>query len=161
MARTIPLGLTIPVLLVSLALQQYPGTAGAAQRQPGRGTTSNEQRATKAYRAPHSRLQATVPDVFTQISDGSEFACALRRGGTAACWGEDSSGQAQPPTGAFTQISAGYDFACGLRPRGKVRCWGDDTSGQATPPSAFSFTDISAGSDFACGVERGAPMPSL
>ena len=33
---------------------------------------------------------ATMTSGFTQISAGAEYACGLRPGGTATCWGDNS-----------------------------------------------------------------------
>ena len=69
-----------------------------------------------------------------------------------ACWGDNSYGQATPPSGAFSQVSAGYWHTCGLRTDGTLACWGDNEFGQATPP-AGTFTQVSAGMAYTCGLK--------
>jgi alpha-tubulin suppressor-like RCC1 family protein len=85
-----------------------------------------------------------------EITLGFEFSCALVRGGTAKCWGDDTMGQVgngiHLPTGVntpvatptpvsglttATTITAGSvsDVACALLVDGTVACWGDDLEG--------------------------------
>ena len=92
---------------------------------------------------------------FTQITVGTNFACALNTAGVAYCWGANPNGQmgdntggvsgdTQPtptavtvgspsamPTGTvLTQISAGYGYTCALASTGAAYCWGADNNGQ-------------------------------
>ena len=91
--------------------------------------------------------------IFTQLSVGSDFACALTSAGVAYCWGNNHQGQvgnsgtglattpqAVTTSGALTgltltQIDAGGDvalgnFACAQASTGAAFCWGLGTSGQ-------------------------------
>ncbi len=91
--------------------------------------------------------------IFTQISVGSDFACALTSAGVAYCWGNNHNGQvgnsgtslASTPqavtvSGALsgltlTQIAAGGnvalgDFTCAQASTGAAFCWGFGTSGE-------------------------------
>ena len=57
----------------------------------------------------------------------SEFSqsCGLKTDGTAVCWGNNSQGQATPPTGVkFVAISSGLAHTCAQRANGSVTCWG-------------------------------------
>jgi hypothetical protein len=72
------------------------------------------------------------------------FTCGVRNDGSLTCWGDNSYGQATPPTGSFTQVSAGTFHTCGIRSDGSVSCWGDNTASTATPP-AGSFIQLSTG----------------
>ncbi len=104
---------------------------------------------------------ACVPvanEVAGSVSAGTNFTCAVRTGGTVACWGLDGNGQATPPPGTFRQVSAGGLHACGVRTDGTVACWGDNTgspfeggAGKASPP-AGTFRMVSAGRSHSCGV---------
>jgi len=89
--------------------------------------------------------------VGPQGGGGGNFACGVRTDGSVACWGDNASGQATPPTGMFSYVSAGGAFACGLRTDGTIACWGDNSQGQATPLTG-TFLSVSAGSDHACAV---------
>ncbi len=80
---------------------------------------------------------------LTQISVGSDFACALSSAGAAYCWGLGTSGQlgngasvqSNVPVAVsggltFTQIDTGAAFACGLTSAGAAYCWGAGNQGQ-------------------------------
>ena len=88
---------------------------------------------------------------FVSVSAGGYHTCEVRSGGSVACWGSDSYGQATPPAGSFVSVSAGWDHTCGVRSDGFVACWGWNESGRSTPP-AGSFTSVSAGGFHTCGI---------
>jgi alpha-tubulin suppressor-like RCC1 family protein len=86
---------------------------------------------------------------FTQISAGTNFACALTSAGAAYCWGANSNGQqgnggttasngpgpvtttGTPMAGVtLTQVTAGFGYACALGSGGAAYCWGLNTNGQ-------------------------------
>jgi alpha-tubulin suppressor-like RCC1 family protein len=67
------------------------------------------------------------------VAAGNAFTCGIKANGTIACWGDDTYGQATPPTGAFMVIGVGADHACGYRDTGTLVCWGRNDAGQATP----------------------------
>jgi alpha-tubulin suppressor-like RCC1 family protein len=71
---------------------------------------------------------------YVQISSGSQHTCGLENFGTVGCWGDDTHGQATPPTGSFIQVSAGGWHSCAIDGLAAIHCWGDDTYGQSTPP---------------------------
>ena len=56
--------------------------------------------------------------------------CGLRTDGTAICWGDNGSGQADAPEGDFRQISADLSHSCGLRTDGVIVCWGSNEFGR-------------------------------
>ena len=85
------------------------------------------------------------------MSAGFEHTCGVKTDSTLACWGDNSQGQASPPTGTFTQVSAGLQHTCGIRTDGTVACWGDNSQGQATPPGG-TFTQVSADDFHTCAV---------
>jgi alpha-tubulin suppressor-like RCC1 family protein len=102
---------------------------------------------------PGYNLPQTVVGVTgaVGITAGDSHSCALLATGTAACWGNNESGQvgngmafdaitdtnegfpsAQPVSGltAAVSISAGENHTCALRSNHQVRCWGDNQYGQ-------------------------------
>ncbi len=115
-------------------------------------------------------------DDWKQVSAGANFACALRDGGEAYCWGDDAYAQigdgteggdelapkrvvASPDGGmqTFTRIAAGYVSACAIGSDGGLYCWGDngyETLGndplvrEASPRRVGSDTDWSSISVF-------------
>ena len=55
------------------------------------------------------------PAGFVKSAAGYRFSCGLRTDGTVACWGDNISGQTEPPDGQFTSLSAGSSQTCGIR----------------------------------------------
>jgi alpha-tubulin suppressor-like RCC1 family protein len=125
-----------------------------------------------------------VPVAVASLTDavavdaGSEHTCALRRGGSVACWGLGRTGNlgndvvsefaaSFVPTPVVslsdaTAISAGLGHTCALRTGGSVACWGDGaslggadfTSGKPVPVSLLAdVVALSAGgSEHTCAV---------
>lgn len=88
---------------------------------------------------------------WAQLSAGDGFNCGLSTAGKLGCWGDDTQGQASPPTGEYTAVTAGNSHACALRGDGSVSCWGRCEEGQCTPPPG-TYVQVEAGHDFTCGV---------
>ena len=113
------------------------------------------------------------------IACGASFACALRAGGTVACWGNGLGGQLgnglkqlQPSPGPVSMlsdavgISAGESHACAVKADGKVVCWGDNVNGQLgtgdqmerTTPTVITSLDamgiVAAGSRSSCAAKK-------
>lgn len=87
------------------------------------------------------------------VAAGGNFSCALRGGGSVACWGGNGRGQlgkgdesptttpvAVPGLTDIVAISAGEAHVCAVRSTGAVVCWGDGANGQlgAGQPSSSS-----------------------
>ncbi len=89
---------------------------------------------------------------FTSVTAGEVHACALKTNGTLACWGDNSYGQASPPSGTFVAVSAGAYLTCAIKTDGTLACWGEDFDGQTTPPSG-TFTAVSAGGYHTCAIK--------
>ena len=116
------------------------------------------------------------------LSAGTASECAVVKGGTVACWGDNNHGQlgngaviTGSPYGSPTPVTvpgltkvvaiatAGY-FACAVLSDGSVRCWGDNeygtlgngtTTDSASPvlvPSLTNIVAISAGIEHACAL---------
>lgn len=78
------------------------------------------------------------------IASGRESVCALLRGGSVKCWGQNSFFQLgdnskinrSTPTdvsglsAGVKRIAAGYIHACVLLKNGKIKCWGEGSYGQ-------------------------------
>jgi alpha-tubulin suppressor-like RCC1 family protein len=116
---------------------------------------------------------------LTQVSLGTNFACAVDSAGAAYCWGLNTSGQVGNPataghflvpTAVTSQaaVSAGYTHACTIS-SGKAYCWGDNSDGELGNGSTTSsnvpvavitsgvlagvtLTQISAGFFFTCAL---------
>jgi alpha-tubulin suppressor-like RCC1 family protein len=115
----------------------------------------------------------------TQVSVSTGHACAVRKTGEIACWGEGALGKlgnamtanankpvpVQGITDALS-VSAGATHTCAVRANGQAVCWGsrlngrlgdggDTTSNQLTPALVSGVTDavqISAGNTHSCAV---------
>ena len=115
---------------------------------------------------------------WTAVSVGSGFACGLKTGGVAYCWGRgnlgalgnngttDSSSPVLVSGGhSFASISAGGYHACGLKANGEVWCWGYNAYGEGGGSAGANnrvpvqvlggtgFASISAGGYHNCGIK--------
>ena len=61
---------------------------------------------------------------LVSINAGRGYSCGLRADGLLVCWGANTHGQTDAPTGRFTQVSTGDDHICAVRADGVVVCWG-------------------------------------
>lgn len=89
-------------------------------------------------------VAVATDSVFASLTLGVMHACGLTPGGTALCWGLNSSGQLGtgvaggtvssplPVSGgrSFTSLGAGYLHTCGVTTSAEVYCWGRNTYGQ-------------------------------
>jgi alpha-tubulin suppressor-like RCC1 family protein len=100
---------------------------------------------------PYQNYIATSGVAFAQVSAGYHHSCMLKSNGSLSCWGNDDSGEANPPMGTFLQVSAGEDFTCALRTNKTLACWGASFYHQTTPPVG-TFTQVSAGEFHACAL---------
>ncbi len=83
--------------------------------------------------------------VDPQVSCGRRYCCFLDQFGQLTCWGDDSYGQASPPTGTYTALSAGdYYHACAIDLYGQAHCWGDPSDDMTSAPTD-TLVAISAG----------------
>ena len=193
----IPIASVSDSVLVFETSQVVPGSSGGAlldrrreivglvlNVQPPEATARNVVQVIellRAWRFPvalRGRFALAEPE---QVSAGEGFSCALRREGTAFCWGSNDHGELGTGTrGAslepvrvttalgFASISTGSTFACALTTDGEAYCWGnagpDDEGPGAVPgerlerrvPGAVAgghkFASLSAGGAHACGV---------
>jgi alpha-tubulin suppressor-like RCC1 family protein len=73
------------------------------------------------------------------------------KSGVLSCWGDNSFGQTNVPSGIFKDVAAGSRHSCALTLGGQAACWGDNSQGQSTPPSG-RFKIIEAMGDHSCAV---------
>lgn len=131
-------------------------------------------------------VQANGLKNVVQLSLGDRHACALIKGGTVRCWGDDTQGQlgdgTRTPSGTATMVSgitsgatavaAGGMHTCAVVTGGGVQCWGNDQSGQlgngqtsgssVVPVAVMGLTSgataITAGEAFTCAVVSGGAV---
>jgi alpha-tubulin suppressor-like RCC1 family protein len=123
--------------------------------------------------------------ILTQITTGSNFACALSSAGAAYCWGagnNDQLGNGTSPatqdtavavttTGALsgvilTQVNAGNFFVCALGSTGAAYCWGHGLDGalgnnsttSSSVPVAVSTSGVLSGVTLTQVSPGGAPF---
>ena len=89
---------------------------------------------------------------FITLSAGNRNTCGLTAGGTAYCWGSNSSTPVAVPGGlSFTTVSVGGQ-ACGITSAGAAYCWSAGSSTPTVVPGGLSFVAVSVGSDHVCGL---------
>lgn len=102
----------------------------------------------------------------TAVATGRDHSCALRAGGTVACWGENGSGQLGDGThtrssvpvvvdavAGATAIAAGGASTCAILTDREVTCWGEIASGgPALVPQLSDAINITVGNSHACAV---------
>ncbi len=101
----------------------------------------------------------------SSVATGRSHSCALRAGGTVACWGHNGDRQlgdgttdnsANPVTvdgvSNATQIAAGRDSTCARIADGTVFCWGYGLSGPSEVTGISTATQVTVGRDFACAL---------
>jgi alpha-tubulin suppressor-like RCC1 family protein len=84
------------------------------------------------------------------IAAGRNHSLALLTNGTVVAWGDNSFGQASPPSNLsnVVGITAGYLHSAALCSNGTVVVWGDDTFGQTNVPTGLSNVVAIAAGDF-------------
>jgi alpha-tubulin suppressor-like RCC1 family protein len=157
-------GFTCGLLSGSLVECWGDNTSGAL----GNGSTTN---------SPVPTAVLTPKRTVSALAAGGGHACALFSGGSADCWGANSSGQlgdgsmmASSTPVAVSSLSgamalgAGLDHTCALLPGGGVECWGGNSAGELgngttadspvpIPVSSLSgATGLSAGFGHSCAV---------
>ena len=84
-----------------------------------------------------SGLSAAPPTFndFQEIATGANFACAIRSTGAVVCWGDNSDGQLNVPSGTYVELTAFGEGICGVKTNGTVTCWGRSVFGNLSPPA--------------------------
>jgi hypothetical protein len=84
------------------------------------------------------------------IAAGRNHNLALLYDGTVVAWGDNSFGQASPPSNLsnVVAITAGYLHSAALCSNGTVVVWGDNTFGQTNVPPGLSNVVAIAAGDF-------------
>ena len=65
----------------------------------------------------------TPPGVYTDITVGTEHACALTEDGEAVCWGVERGDVWDTPPGTYSFIEAEGNTTCAITDEGAVVCW--------------------------------------
>ncbi|MBS1960685.1 MAG: choice-of-anchor D domain-containing protein [Bdellovibrionales bacterium] len=138
------------------------GTPSLSLKTIGNGTTTPSQMSLGGYASlirmsngsivqtggvfPNNSSVLDSGTTATQVATGTDFACALRTGGTVKCWGSNTYGQLGDGTNnsaAFPGVTVsglsgilaigtgtGSQHACAVRSDNTVVCWGRGDSGQ-------------------------------
>jgi alpha-tubulin suppressor-like RCC1 family protein len=107
----------------------------------GNGTAGSSDRSNAVVDRPTRVIG--LEDIESVSASTGYHACAVKRDGTAWCWGANFEGQLGdgtreerdvpvrvPSLVDVVDIQAGRDFTCALERRGTVWCWGDNRRGQ-------------------------------
>src|SRR5262249_14316268 len=120
--------------------------------------------ATTASAAPEApEARAAAADVsptggagVIDMTGGYNATCGIKGGSLLECWGDNTYGQTDPPSGMWSDVALGMDFGCAIGYEadndGPVQCWGGDASTPniQTEPSGTTFDEVEAGSWNAC-----------
>ena len=88
---------------------------------------------------------------FKAVDAGVGYACAIRADDTITCWGNDASGETDPPSGTYKAVSTGLAHTCAIRTDDTIACWGLNNLGQTDAPQG-SFKAVRAGLAHTCGL---------
>ncbi|MCB9730845.1 MAG: hypothetical protein H6744_19920 [Deltaproteobacteria bacterium] len=119
------------------------------------------------------------------VTAREDQSCAVRDDGSAACWGNGSSGELGDGTGVdrwapseiiggleFADVRMGDHHACGLTSEGRVYCWGWNVNGQLgkggsvggtalAPTPVVGLVDavaLAVGEDHSCAIRAGGRL---
>ena len=105
---------------------------------------------------------------WRSVTVGANHACATTAAFELVCFGDNSHGQTDIPSGVFPEpVVASGNFTCGLRSgslgRVEVVCWGSHTTaslnaGQDGSSDPIVYTKLVAGDDFVC-ASHDVPNP--
>ena len=121
--------------------------------------------------------------IHNEVISSKGHSCALHKGGTISCWGNNDEGQLGNRTETdnwmpmeivgitdATTITTGGGHTCALHQDGKISCWGNNDYGQLgnrtdtdyrTPMEIVGITDattISAGGGYTCALHKGGTI---
>jgi hypothetical protein len=71
---------------------------------------------------PTSPTYAAPPGVYTAITVGASYACALTEGGEAVCWDIESAETWDTPVGVYTFVTAEGGDTCSIAEGGEIAC---------------------------------------
>ena len=90
-----------------------------------------------------------------QVATGARHACAITLAGEIACYGDNSVGQTQAPSGSdYTRISAFGDTTCAQH-NGEIVCWGTHPMTRPATGIRARSRAIAAGTAHTCTVRDG------
>ena len=113
------------------------GCGGGTNYCPSQQTSRAEMAVfiSRALKYVDSEKAAPVTGDLPTLAVGFGHTCTVRTDSTMACWGRNTSGQAEAPGGTFKSVAIGPHHSCGLRTDGAVLCWGSNHHGKSVPPA--------------------------
>ncbi|MFN0180234.1 MAG: PKD domain-containing protein [Gemmatimonadales bacterium] len=100
-------------------------------------------------RIRYANVDLPPPGTFSDLSVGTDRACAVQANGQLVCWGDMVLPPFTAPSGSFQKIAVGEDHACGIETAGTLTCFGDLSF--PAPPGG-QFMTIESGADQSCAI---------
>jgi hypothetical protein len=98
-----------------------------------------------------------APAEAEAVSVGEFTGCAIRDG-SLACFGSNSDGLADPPSGGgWLEVFVGTYNACAVAASGSVKCWGSDSFDVTDTPRG-DFVSVASAAFSACAVSLDGPI---
>ena len=88
---------------------------------------------------------------WLDLAVGTASYCALKTDGSAACWGDNESGELEVPEGRYKELSMGHVHGCGITESSNLVCWGED-QGPDAPGANQEVVSVSAGCLHSCAL---------
>ena len=92
---------------------------------------------------------------FVDVETGSSSSCGISASGVIQCWGSNTEGATQVPSGAYSTLASHGAGSCALAMSGLRQCWGEPYVGQVDVPDE-RFAYVAVGPMHSCGVKKTA-----
>ncbi|XP_030513031.1 serine/threonine-protein kinase-like protein CCR4 [Rhodamnia argentea] len=93
-----------------------------------------------------------VPDDWSSVAVGGDYACGLMGTGKIACFGDNARVVHNWPNGSFRAVAAGSGYACAISwdNTNSLECWGDGAA-KIEPPQG-DFVSVALGENRSCAL---------
>ncbi|GDX79339.1 hypothetical protein LBMAG42_11500 [Deltaproteobacteria bacterium] len=92
------------------------------------------------------------PSEAESVDIGESGACAIKDG-ALKCWGSNTFGVADPPSGSsWVRVAVGTFNGCAVSESGSAKCWSDDSRDDVNDVPSGDYLDIATADFTACGI---------